>query len=111
MALQEEKAQEAVQDLDAHGPCQFHEALVTPAWVAELMRRVEVASWGDSAAVRELLPAEMVCRLFDRLATALKQEPTLVEVSPLYICKMHELMASRASQLLRAGWPAPRDCI
>jgi serine/threonine-protein phosphatase 5 len=57
-------------------------AAFTPAWCAEAAAALDAASRAGPAALKAVLPQDVVCALLERCQQLLQAEPTLLEVAP-----------------------------
>lgn len=57
-------------------------AALTPAWCAQAAAALDAASRAGPAALKAVLPQDVVCALLERCQQLLQAEPTLLEVRP-----------------------------
>lgn len=71
-------------------------AAFSAAWCSEAAGALNAASQAGPAALKAVLPADVVCTLLERCQQLLQAEPTLLEVRP-----------KAAGQAAEAAWPLP----
>ena len=85
-------------------------AALTPAWCAQAAAALDAASRAGPAALKAVLPQDVVCALLERCQQLLQAEPTLLEVRPKAGGQAAAAARPAASPQLAGSLWVPQGC-